>query len=213
MEPPVLRHICQLTHRGDSPRRPLTQGRTHVRLRSAPTVNDLAKLLAEAMERPWLMGARRPGQILLRNDRTWRELLRHLKQLKFAVETRTELPLWDATAEDYVRQLRASRMGQEVPVLVLPPDLDETFPAVARWLKRQGRIELAGEGGAGSSPGSWTPRTGMSCSRIGSPRTCTRRWSPWSAGSAVPAREPGGVPARPDVLCPGVVNERLRRVR
>jgi hypothetical protein len=161
VEPPVLRHICQLTHRGDSPRRPLTQGRTHVRLRSVPTVKDLAKLVAEAMERPWLLGARRPGQILLRNDRTWRELLRHLKQLKFAVETRTELPLWDATAEDYVRRLRASRMGREVPVLVLPPDLDETFPAVARWLKRQGASSWRAREVRGPRPGHG--RRGQAC--------------------------------------------------
>jgi hypothetical protein len=116
-------------------------------LTEPPTVNDMAKLLAEAMERPGVMGARRPGLILLRDDTTWRELLPHLKQLKIAVETRTELPLWDASAADYVRRLRASRMGREVPVLVLPPDLDETFPAVTRWLKGRGRIEMTGNGG------------------------------------------------------------------
>src|SRR3954453_1833388 len=30
-----------------------------------PTVNDLAHLLAKGMERPWVMGARRPARILL----------------------------------------------------------------------------------------------------------------------------------------------------
>src|SRR3954452_553535 len=52
----------------------------------APTVDDLAHLLAKAMERPWVMGARRPGRILLRNNPQWQELIPHLRHVKIEVE-------------------------------------------------------------------------------------------------------------------------------
>ena len=74
----------------------------------APTVNDLANLLAKAMERPWVMGARRPARILLRDNPQWQELIPHLGQLKIEVETQEELPLWDDAAAEYVRKLKAS---------------------------------------------------------------------------------------------------------
>src|SRR4249919_3302156 len=41
----------------------------------APTINDLAHLLAKAMERPSVMGARRPARILLRDNPQWKELI------------------------------------------------------------------------------------------------------------------------------------------
>ena len=116
---------------------------------AAPTVNDLADLLAKAMERPWVMGARRPSRILLRNNPQWQELIPHLGQLKIEVETQGELPLWDDAAADYVRKLKASRIGQEVPIITVPQELDEAFPALARWVKSQGRIEIGIEGELG----------------------------------------------------------------
>jgi hypothetical protein len=115
----------------------------------APTVNDLAHLLAKAMERPWVMGPRRPARILLRNNPQWRELIPHLKQLKIEVETQEELPLWDDAAADYVRKLKATLVGRDVPILTVPQDFDEAFPAVARWVKALGRIEIGVEEGRG----------------------------------------------------------------
>src|SRR5450759_2348516 len=58
-----------------------------------PTINDLAHLLAKAMECPWVMGTRRPAKILLRKNPQWEELIPHLRQLKIQVETQEELPL------------------------------------------------------------------------------------------------------------------------
>jgi hypothetical protein len=118
-------------------------------LTEPPTVNDLAKLLAKAMERPWIEVARRPSQVLLRGDPKWRELIPHLKQLKIEVEAQGDLPLWDAAAAEYVGRLRASRIGREVPVLAVRPGLDEAFPAVARWVRTRGRIEIEGDEGGG----------------------------------------------------------------
>jgi hypothetical protein len=115
----------------------------------APTINDLANLLAKAMERPWVMGARRPARILLRNNPQWQELIPHLRQLKIEVETQEELPLWDDAAAEYVGKLKATQVGRDVPIITVPQEFDEAFPAVVRWVKTQGRIEIGVEGGQG----------------------------------------------------------------
>src|SRR4051794_26663026 len=115
----------------------------------APTVNDLANLLARAMERPWVMGARRPARLRLRDDPQWQELIPHLTHLKIEVETQGELPLWDAAAANYVRKLKATQIGRDVPLITVPQEFDEAFPALVRWVKTQGRIEIGVEGGQG----------------------------------------------------------------
>jgi hypothetical protein len=114
---------------------------------------DLAILLAKAMERPWVMGKRRPARIVLRNNPQWEELIPHLRQLKIEVITQQELPLWDDAATAYVRRLRATLRGREVPILTVPPNLDEAFPAVSCWVKSLGRIEIGIDPGRGMSPG------------------------------------------------------------
>jgi Domain of unknown function (DUF6930) len=115
----------------------------------APGVNDLASLLAKAMERPWVMGKRRPAWIVLRNNWQWEELIPHLGQLKIEVITQQELPLWDDAAAAYVRRLRAALRGREVPILTVLPKLNEAFPAVSGWVKNQGRIEIGVQEGRG----------------------------------------------------------------
>ena len=115
----------------------------------APTINDLANLLARAMERPWVMGARRPARLILRNNPQWQELIPHLRQLKIEVETREALPLWDDAAAEYVRKLKATQVGRDVPIITVPQEFDEAFPAVVRWVKTQGRIEIGVEEGRG----------------------------------------------------------------
>jgi hypothetical protein len=115
----------------------------------SPTVNDLAHLLAKAMEQPWVMGARRPARILLRTNPQWQELIPHLRQLKIEVETHEELPLWDDAAAEYVRKLKATQVGRDVPIITVPQDFDEAFPALVRWVKTQGRIEIGVEEGQG----------------------------------------------------------------
>src|SRR5215208_445819 len=115
-----------------------------------PTVNDLAHLLAKSMERPSVMGARRPAGIRLRNNPQWQELIPHLGQLKIEVETRGELPLWDEAAAEYVRKLKMSLVGRDVPILTVSQELDEAYPAVARWVQALGRIEIGIREGRGS---------------------------------------------------------------
>ena len=115
----------------------------------APTINDLANLLAKAMEKPWVMGARRPARLVLRNNPQWQELIPHLRQLKIEVETQEELPLWDDAAVEYVRKLKATQVGRDVPIITVPQEFDEAFPAMVNWLKTQGRIEIEVEEGQG----------------------------------------------------------------
>jgi hypothetical protein len=118
-------------------------------IEEAPTINNLSGLLAEAMERPWVMKPRRPVQIVLRNNPQWEELIPHLRQLKIEVVTQEELPLWDDAAADYVRRLRAKLRGREVPILTVLEKIDEAFPAVSRWVKSLGRIEIGVQEGKG----------------------------------------------------------------
>ena len=102
---------------------------------AAPGINDLAILLAKAMEHPWVMGKRRPARIVLRNNPQWEELIPHLTQLKIEVELQQELPLWDDAANDYVRKLKASWIGmREAPFITVPEKFDEAFPALVRWV-------------------------------------------------------------------------------
>ena len=65
------------------------------------------------------------------------------------VITQQELPLWDDAAAAYVRRLRATLRGREVPILTVLPKLDEAFPAVSCWVKSMGRIEIGVEEGQG----------------------------------------------------------------
>jgi hypothetical protein len=111
----------------------------------APTINDLANLLAKSMERPWVLGARRPARIVLRNIPEWQELIPHLRQLKIEVETQDELPVWDDAADEYVRKLKGSWVGRDVPIITVSQEFDEAYPAVLKWIKTQGRIEIGVE--------------------------------------------------------------------
>src|SRR5262249_52322445 len=114
-----------------------------------PTINDLANLLAKAMEHPWVMGARRPARLILRNNPQWQGLVPHLRQLKIEVEAQEKLPLWDNAAAEYVSKLKASWIGRDVPIITVPQDFDEACPAMVRWVKAQGSIEIGFQEGRG----------------------------------------------------------------
>ena len=69
-----------------------------------PTVNDLARLLADGMRRPLIEGAHRPSRILLRDNPLWGELLPHLEELKIEVVLQDKLPEWDGMLADFARE-------------------------------------------------------------------------------------------------------------
>ena len=58
----------------------------------APTVNDLARLLADGMRRPLIETAHRPSGIVLRDDPLWQEILPHLKGLRIEVVLQDKNP-------------------------------------------------------------------------------------------------------------------------
>lgn len=62
------------------------------KLERAPTVNDLATLLAHAMKRPFVERAHRPTRIHLRANPRWKELIPHLKEIGVEVVIQNDLP-------------------------------------------------------------------------------------------------------------------------
>jgi len=108
-----------------------------------PTVNDLARILAEAIQRPLVEGSRhRPSTILVRDDPQWEELLPHLRELGIEVVKVDILPTWKEVAEDsgveHANLMRS--LGQ--PQLTQDRLIAAMFPTVAKWVRRGGWIEI-----------------------------------------------------------------------
>jgi len=73
----------------------------HDVLDAPPTVNHLARLLANAIQRPIIEGLRhRPKKLMLRDDPHWKELLPHLRELEIEVVKTDTLPAWKKAAKD-----------------------------------------------------------------------------------------------------------------
>ena len=70
-------------------------------LEAAPSVNDLAHLLSDAMHRPLYDGCHRPQTVRLRDNPEWQELVRHLHELRIDVEISDDLPAWDDSVAEY----------------------------------------------------------------------------------------------------------------
>lgn len=73
---------------------------------SAPTVNDLAKLLADAMRRPFVERAHRPRSILLHPMPEWNELIPHLEELGIEVVTQKSLPKCEEEITIFIREVK-----------------------------------------------------------------------------------------------------------
>lgn len=74
-----------------------------------PTVNDLARLLAEAMRRPLVEFAHRPRILHLRPRPEWEELLPHLRQVGIDVVVQKHLPKWDEAFQEFSAEKPVSR--------------------------------------------------------------------------------------------------------
>jgi hypothetical protein len=113
-----------------------------------PNVNDLSDLLACALRRPLTGSARRPDHMRFRANPRWEELFRHLHELGIATSIHDELPKVEEVYEDFLRQMRKASPG---PIIMVSPgrgQVAEQFPAVARWVKGYGRIEVGQHEGA-----------------------------------------------------------------
>jgi hypothetical protein len=113
-----------------------------------PTVNDLARLLAHAMNRPLVDHAHRPARIHLRDNPQWRELLPHLDQLGIEVVTRDSLPTWDELALEFFRGMREIQVEQGMSLIALPIDVERTYPTLAHWVQAHGRVEIGAQQGS-----------------------------------------------------------------
>ena len=96
-----------------------------------PTVNDLATLLARAMQRPPEIEERqRPRMIYLRDRPQWQELLPHLRELGIEVVFSEELPRFDEAVIEWMQTTETTRK------LPSPDDIKATlrhpFPARKR---------------------------------------------------------------------------------
>jgi hypothetical protein len=114
-----------------------------------PSVNDLARLLADAMRRPLTEGPHRPQAVHVRKNPRWKELVPALAELGIEVVTRNELPKVVEAYDDYLRQLRAARSARAVKPTATQAQVETLFPNVARWVSGYGHIEVGDQEGFG----------------------------------------------------------------
>jgi hypothetical protein len=109
-----------------------------------PSVNDLATLLAHTMRRPLVGPAHRPRLVRLRGHHQWRGLFPHLEEIGIEVEVSVErgLPVIEEAFAELLRQMReAQRVGMVEPSAE-QAKVEATFPAIARWVKEYGYVQI-----------------------------------------------------------------------
>lgn len=114
-----------------------------------PDVNDLADLLAAAMRRPMTDTAHRPRRIAVQGNPRWEELFPHLGQLGIEVVVQNDLPDVENVYVDFLRQMRRARSG---PLILRTPgstNVQQSFPATAKWVQGYGHIEIGDQEGFG----------------------------------------------------------------
>ena len=145
--------------------KPITQSATHYlgmvlvpphgyllamfEIEQAPTVNDLAKLLAEAMRRPLALGSHRPRRIHVRGNPRWKELSPHLKEVGIEVVVQNKLPQVDDAYNEFVRDVKKTRSADKTKPTAEQIGVEKMFPAIAMWVKSYGHIEIGDEEGFG----------------------------------------------------------------
>jgi hypothetical protein len=107
-----------------------------------PTVKDLADLLADAMQRPLTGDTRRPEHIHFRANPRWDEMFPHLKELGIEATVHDDLPELEEVYLDFRRDVRKSNPGPFIMLSPRPADPARQFPAVDRWVRERGWIEV-----------------------------------------------------------------------
>jgi hypothetical protein len=105
-----------------------------------PTVNDLARLLADAMRRPLAGSMHRPRCLYLRARTEWTELLPHLRGVGIRAVSQDALPKWDDAFGDLYTQANQARTTPKVALARgrLPgadPPADKRAKTMARTKK------------------------------------------------------------------------------
>jgi hypothetical protein len=137
--------------------KPITQSQTHYlgmvvapdgsfladyHVEGRPTVNDMATLLAHAMRRPLTGQAHRPRRIHVRGHPQWRELFPHVEELGIKVAVHRELPKVQQAYQGYLRRQREARRVVMVKPTAAQQTVEQLFPAIARWVRGYGHIEI-----------------------------------------------------------------------
>jgi hypothetical protein len=107
-----------------------------------PSVNDLATLLAHAMRRPLDGNARRPKLIHLRGHHQWRELFPVLKEVGVDVCVERKLPGIEKAFRGHLQEVRVERKAGMVKPSVEQARVESMFPAIARYVRGYGYIEI-----------------------------------------------------------------------
>jgi hypothetical protein len=107
-----------------------------------PSAYDLANLLGKAMRQPLSEGTHRPRSLHVRGHRQWKELLPHLEELGIDVSVKEKLPKVAEVYKDYLGQLREDRRTRAVKPTAEEQGVEELFPAIARYVRGYGHIEI-----------------------------------------------------------------------
>jgi hypothetical protein len=137
--------------------KPITQSQTHYRgmvvapegsfladshVEGRPTVNDMAKLLAQAMRRPLAGKAHRPRRIRVRGHPQWKELFPHLEELGIKVSVHQELAKVQRAYQGFLRQQREVHRRGMVKPTAEQHSVEKLFPAIAQWVRGYGHVEI-----------------------------------------------------------------------
>jgi hypothetical protein len=110
-----------------------------------PTVNDLATLLAHAMQRPIVEGSHRPRRIHLRGHPQWQELFPHLKEIGIEVSVKSQLPKVTEAYAEYLQDVSEVRPARKVKPSGEAKSVETLFPAIAQWVQGYGHIEIGAQ--------------------------------------------------------------------
>lgn len=113
-----------------------------------PTVNDLATLLANAMQRPFVESSHRPRRIHLRGHPQWQELFPHLKEVGIEVAVRSKLPKVVEAYREYLQEVNELPPAGAVKPSGEAQSVEKLFPAIAQWVQ-DGHIEIGDQEGFG----------------------------------------------------------------
>jgi hypothetical protein len=145
--------------------KPMTQSETHylgmvvtqpdselladLPVEHTPDANDLATLLAHAMRRPLIGAGHRPRRILVRKNPRWSELVPHLAGVGVEVVLRNDLLNVNSAYDAHMKRLREARSAGAVKPSADQEAVEKLFPAVAKWVRGYGHVEIGDQEGFG----------------------------------------------------------------
>lgn len=115
----------------------------------APTVNDLATLLANAMKRPLVLGQHRPRRIHLRKNSKWEPLFPALKELGIEVVVKPNLRRVSEAFAEFLNPVKEVRPAGKTKPSQEQAAVEKLFPVIAKWVNGYGHIEIGDQDGFG----------------------------------------------------------------